>query len=110
MLTAPFLNRSAALMVRWCLPGFSLRTSTERVNLIFRGFANLFPSSFTRIDFTTACLIVTTILNGLAVQLPRSGVPWVRMWGLRPPWRHLVKLKVDRRFVPLLYTRRILTL
>ena len=109
MLTLPFLNLSAALITSRCLPTFSFATTIERVNFALFGLASFFPSSFTRIVFASTRVIETKIEKGLAVQVPWSGVPSVWMCGLRPPLRQLAKLKVDRRFVPLLYSRTILT-
>ena len=86
----------------------SLRTSIESLNFALPGFANFLPSSLTRIVLTSTRVIETFIVNRFAVQLPRSGVPSVWMCGLRPPFRHRVKLTVERRLVPLLYSRRIL--
>ena len=72
------LARFPSMMSLWG-PDLSLRTSIESVNFFLPGFANFFPSSVTRIVFTSTRVIETNILNGLAVQLPRSGVPSVWM-------------------------------
>src|SRR2546425_12297243 len=100
MLTLPFLNLSAALITRRCFPTFSLETSIESVNFAFPGFANCFPSSFTRIVLTSTRVIETKIENGLGGQGPWAGVPSRRVWGLRPPWRQLAELQGERRAVP----------